>query len=241
MQNRYSGDVGDFSKLGLLRRIASAGLVVGINWYLVEDETHNEDGKHIGFLDDKQYYDCDDELRDALGTVVGQKRCVSAIEEQNLIDKASYFSELLMLPKTKGFSRHDWHSRALEVLENADIVFLDPDNGVLPKSVTTGRAKGIKYVFREEVDDYYAAGQSVVFYNHRSRVTEEKYLHQFDWMFADSILRSARVAGLKFIRGTIRDYLFAIQPRHEALVIQVIEDIMKSPWSKHFVPLHFES
>ncbi|MBR3160173.1 MAG: hypothetical protein IKF14_13900 [Atopobiaceae bacterium] len=46
MQNRYTGDIGDFSKLGLLQVLHAAGLSIGLNWYLTPDETHNNDGCH---------------------------------------------------------------------------------------------------------------------------------------------------------------------------------------------------
>ena len=51
MQNRYSGDIGDFSKLGLLRALLPCGIPIGINWYLVPDETHNGDGRHVKYLE----------------------------------------------------------------------------------------------------------------------------------------------------------------------------------------------
>ena len=41
MQNRYAGDIGDYSKLGLLRALHLAGFSIGLNWYLTPDETHN--------------------------------------------------------------------------------------------------------------------------------------------------------------------------------------------------------
>ncbi len=47
MQNRYTGDIGDFSKLGLLRVLHAARLSIGLNWYLTPDETHNNDGGHV--------------------------------------------------------------------------------------------------------------------------------------------------------------------------------------------------
>ena len=50
MQNRYTGDIGDFGTLGLLRQLSRAGLSIGVNWYLVPDEAHNGDGRHIGYL-----------------------------------------------------------------------------------------------------------------------------------------------------------------------------------------------
>lgn len=56
MQNRYVGDIGDFGKLGLLRQLSKTGLSVGVNWYLTPDETHNGDGRHIGYLESKPIY-----------------------------------------------------------------------------------------------------------------------------------------------------------------------------------------
>ena len=54
MQNRYAGDVGDFGKIGMLRCIEQSGVKIGVNWYLVEDESHNQDGKHIGYIRDNK-------------------------------------------------------------------------------------------------------------------------------------------------------------------------------------------
>lgn len=64
MQDRYAGDVGDFGKLGLLRKIAGSGLTIGVNWYhTFKPEEHDRgDGKHIGYLHDRSFRGCDDEL-----------------------------------------------------------------------------------------------------------------------------------------------------------------------------------
>jgi hypothetical protein len=55
VQDRYAGDVGDFLKLGLLRQLIASGdsppsLRLGVVWYLVPDEAHNSDGRHVGYL-----------------------------------------------------------------------------------------------------------------------------------------------------------------------------------------------
>ena len=47
MQNRYTGDVGDFAKYGLMRQFGRAGFRMALAWYLFPDEGHNADGKHI--------------------------------------------------------------------------------------------------------------------------------------------------------------------------------------------------
>lgn len=52
MEDRYTGDVGDFIKLALLRFLVRGDpvLKLAINWYLSPNEDQNADGKHIGYL-----------------------------------------------------------------------------------------------------------------------------------------------------------------------------------------------
>ena len=150
MQKRYAGDVGDFGKLGLLRQLISSQLDIGVNWYLVPDESHNADGKHIGYITDTRYNGCDDSLRNSLKEIVYSQRSVSALETMDLVPNAVYYNEILYSP-SRTFSRQDWHIKALEMLSSADIVFLDPDNGLLVKSVSSGSAKSVKYVLPNEI------------------------------------------------------------------------------------------
>ena len=70
MQNRYAGDIGDFGKLGLLRQLRKTGLSVGVNWYLTPDETHNGDGRHVGYLENNVFRSCDEQMWSALGEIV---------------------------------------------------------------------------------------------------------------------------------------------------------------------------
>jgi hypothetical protein len=54
VQDRYAGDLGDYLKFGLLRWLAPpATLKFGVVWYRTADESHNADGKHIGYLDSR--------------------------------------------------------------------------------------------------------------------------------------------------------------------------------------------
>ena len=86
MQNRYAADVGDFGKFGLLRKLENTGLTVGINWYLVAAEDHNQDGKNIGYQKNKHFQGCDDALLQALTTMLEQGiRTVLAIENLHLL------------------------------------------------------------------------------------------------------------------------------------------------------------
>lgn len=62
MQNRCAGGIGDYGKLELFRALRSAELAVGVNWYLTPDETHNDDGRHVGYLQCYAFRACDEDL-----------------------------------------------------------------------------------------------------------------------------------------------------------------------------------
>jgi len=231
MQNRYAGDAGDFGKLGLLRQIASSGLDIGVNWVLVPDENRNGDGKHTAYLHDPRFDGCDDTLRTALGHVIRNSRSVAALEAQRLIPRAVYDHEVLCADP---MARRQWHANALRVFRSVDLVFLDPDNGVLVKSVPIGSKKSNKYVLPEEIIDYYNAGKSVIFYNHRCREKESAYVKRFTWIREHPLLQRAYLDALTFTRGTTRDYLMIIQPDHADRVRGSLDAMLRSPWKKHF-------
>ena len=76
----------------------------------------------------------------------------------------------------------------VEVVEpKIDETVADPDNGLLPQSVSS---KSKKYVLPEEIVDYYKAGHSVVFYSHRTREQLSTYLSRFDELFASEEIKT---------------------------------------------------
>ena len=235
MQNRYVGDVGDFGKLGMLRCLEKAGLSIGINWYLVEDENHNNDGKHIGYLSDEKYHGCDDDLLTLLNRIIEKRsRMVLSLERANPLKKGKYFHEILHKPNCQGLNRIEWHQDALLSMRNCELVFLDPDNGLIPKSVRHVSAKSIKYVFPEEIVDYYNAGHSVVFYSHRTRECLEMYLARFSKLFGMKEFERAIIKGVSFRRGTVRDYFFIIHSDHVSKIEDGLSLIFNGKWCKHF-------
>ena len=70
MQNRYVGDVGDFAKYALLRRLAGTSpeqsIRLGVVWCLYPDESHNADGRHISYLSRPGFAPLDLDLISAL-------------------------------------------------------------------------------------------------------------------------------------------------------------------------------
>ena len=58
---------------------SNQSLTVGVVWYLVPDETHNSDGKHVHYLDlsaynQERFRDCDPSLYDTLREIVRSNR-----------------------------------------------------------------------------------------------------------------------------------------------------------------------
>ena len=240
MQNRYSGDIGDFSKLGLLRALLPCGLLIGINWYLVPDETHNSDGGHVKYLEQNEFRKCDEELWEELGQVVhGGKRNVKSLQSESILP-AIQFSEVLNFTDKKKPERVEirkkWHSKALKWLADARIVCTDPDNGFIVPSAE-GTVRENKFILPEEIKDYYQQGSTVIYYQHKARKLDSFYIDQHRKLLKEPEFDGASGIILKFKTTSQRYYCFIIQPDHEALIKGAINEMLSTEWGKHFVLL----
>ena len=237
MQNRYTGDIGDYSKLGLLRALRSAGLSVGLNWYLTPDETHNDDGRHTNYLHQDEWRACDPGLWLALKAIVTSgEREVRNMETDDIL-KATFFSDCLDfrgLTKPDRITRRtEWFTRSLEAMADKDVVCVDPDNGLVVPSAK-GRPKENKYVLPEELASYYAQGSTVVCYQHKARRKDPFYARQFDELLGSGAFPDASGLALKFEKVSQRYYLLIIQPKHLDTVEKSIRYMLTTPWGDHF-------
>ena len=246
MQNKYVGDIGDFGKYALLRSISRTGLTLGVNWYLTPDENHNTDGKHTSYLQKNTYSSYDVELYYILKDIVdNDRRNVSSVQKSMILPgNTVYYDSILDLnDEPDSLKRHmlrqSWHNSALNRLKDCKIVFLDPDNGLQVKSVSLTGQKGNKYIGLDELKDYFKLGQSIIFYNHRERKLEKEYLEKFRKLKTDPDFKGAEWFGLKFLRGTIRDYIFVLQPEHLYPVEIQCEALLNTAWKENFSLLCF--
>lgn len=239
MQNRYAGDIGDYGKLGLLRALRSAELSIGVNWYLTPNETHNDDGKHTKYLKKGLYCDCDEILWDKLHKiVVAGKRNVSSLQDAGIMDACHYSSGLDFTGMTRSERdafRETWHKAALTALAGVDVVFVDPDNGLLVPSAK-GSRKENKFVKPEELWDYYFENQSsVVYYQHKARRTDPLYIDQYRKLLESFELDPTLGFGLKFVTTSLRYYFFILQPQHGEIIMRTIGEMLTGPWREHFL------
>ncbi|MBP7186236.1 MAG: hypothetical protein KBA55_05625, partial [Ruminococcus sp.] len=61
-----------------------------------------------------------------------EKQSIKMLEKLDLIKNAVYYNKLMPRENEK---REKWHNAAMKKLEKSEIVFLDPDNGLLCRSV----------------------------------------------------------------------------------------------------------
>lgn len=237
MQDRYTGDIGDFSKLGILRALEKAGMTIGLNWYLTPDEDHNGDGRHVDYRKQDRFKACDEELLLELKYLVDHdQRKVCYLEKESIL-RADFYSERLDFSrKTKSEResiRKKWHESALAALSDKDIVCVDPDNGLIVPSAKN-KPKENKYVLQKELEDYYANNSSVIYYQHKARKPDEFYIKQHDELLHIYSFPDAKGLALKFLPTSQRYYFFILQPQHQAKVEKAIDEMLGTAWGKFF-------
>ena len=198
MQNRYVGDIGDYLKLGILRAL-SPGYRIGLAWWLYPDESHNRDGRHIGYLhrpDQWRHYN--PKLFDALAQIVSTgERDIRALEAAGLLPGAIHAREMVPIggPRSERSRERDrWFGRVQSALADADLVFVDPDNGLEP----AGSAKAGKSVLLAELHGLARPGRCLIVYHHQSR---RKGGHHCEIVYWAERLRAAGFATVDALRA----------------------------------------
>jgi hypothetical protein len=247
MQNRYVGDAGDFGKYGLLRHLvrdsrSGIELRLGVIWYLVDDESGNEDGRHLSYLGDPALRACDSDLRDVIKEIVeGGERCVSLIEQRKVLPEGTvFFSECLssngpIARIVRTANRQKWFERALGTTRDCGLVFLDPDNGLEIASAPPGSAKSHKYVLMQEVQALLAREQSVLVYQHLHRRTPHKA------QVAEGLARLRKafpevpsIVATTFRRGSARTFFLLTSVSQDTMLRKRLAGLRRSGWATLF-------
>lgn len=237
MQDAYVGDIGDYGKYGLLRAVTASGLRLSVNWYRTvlcepekkkregsgETRRQQEDGKYTSYLGQpKQYRHYDPELFDCLAELVQQERTIGAIQTSGILT-AQFFEDALT-----GADRQQWHQKALHDTAGAEVVFLDPDNGLESARMHRRGSATDKHITWEEVKDYYGRGQSVILYHHRPQRMKKETCIRNLLDFQQSFLKSDQVFLLEYPRYTNRFYFIFSQAAHQSVLEQVYRSVVQA-------------
>jgi hypothetical protein len=251
MQDRYVGDVGDFAKYALLRRLVggetgrAAGL--GVVWCRFPDETHNRDGRHVSYLQRQEFEGLDDGLLRQLREIVASgRRQISAISQRGLLPEDTVFCDawissadgLPSSPRERLRHRDAWLEACLAVTARCNLVFFDPDNGLEIPSVQKAHIKAGKYVYWEELERFWQRGVSLLVYHHLNRTMPAmKQVGQVAEL-ARTKLAGARPLPLVFRRGSCRVFwlLCPDSPFGRELEQRAV-DFVQGGWAQHFRPI----
>ncbi|MBT8343669.1 MAG: hypothetical protein KJO45_03030 [Sulfurovum sp.] len=172
MQDKYVGDVGDFGKFHLFRYLFNHkespmdGKELVQIWFMHEGEgEQNNDGRHIDYFD--RMMGSDAYLEESLlSLLMRNKREVTELESLKLLQNAIFYYE--KVPRALD-DRYLWLNRALTFSSKAQVVAVEPDNGIALKcnrgeqrfefltleNHYEQKVYPHKYIFADEVSDFF--------------------------------------------------------------------------------------
>jgi hypothetical protein len=232
MKNQYCGDINDYRKYGLLRALRSA--IKGrflVAWMLTPDDG-GTDGRLRAYLEEPESWRCHDPelydgLRDLLRTAPEPE--VSLIERTDLLPDTKYYST--EVPDRRD-ARATWQQELFELARDVDLVFVDPDNGIEVPSKPVGRKDSSKYVTWNEVEGLWAAGCSVLIYQHFRREAH----HAFAQRMVSELARRTNAGLCAAFRTSHVLFLLAAQERHQPGVRCAIS-LLQQRWSGQIEPM----
>lgn len=235
MKNQYVGDVGDYGKYGLLRFLAQRGIRIGVNWYLTENDD-SSDGKFTDYLNKEGLSSFDPTLFDSLRKVASlEDKTVQMVESAGVIPNARYYHALMDFqrdePRAREWARRGWFMNSHLFLDEADLIFADPDNGISFQK-NARQKESAKFVLPEEIVEYYGRGKDVVYYCHKGRRKTE------DWEIAKTgmrrYLRDCQILALTYHRGTQRSYIFVVHPDQYRTYAGLLNEFEATAWGELF-------
>jgi hypothetical protein len=150
MRDQYAGDVSDVLKFAFLRALAGADRTLGIAWYYVQNHDGRLDGQHLEWREEPAWQRLDRQLYVGLSAL--PERSVAALEHAAIWPNGTLFHRE---PMPSPLQRNAWGEHKRTALDGANIVFLDPDNGLGAETAKHATLSEIKLLRR--------TGRAIVF------------------------------------------------------------------------------
>jgi hypothetical protein len=239
MRDSYVGDVGDFGKYALLNSLAGSDLRLGVVWCRNSEPDATQDGL---FTEYSELRSCDPNLYDRLWQILAtNQRTLSQVENNDILPtNALFYGTAIPAPKVPCFSttareaqtrlRAAWFEDGFKNLLEAELVFLDPDNGMAAKRAKKHWRGSVKYVFEDEVTDWLNRGQSVVLYQHHQRRRLRDQVSE-----QQKILGAGRACtAVSFHRRAVRIYYILPAEDHAPRISERLTRFLGGAWGEHF-------
>ena len=232
MKNQYFADVNDYKKYGLLRVLQDVGAVsVLVAWMLTPNDG-GPDGLRREYLQQpERFRHFDPVLFDGFRGLLqgGTVPAVSLIEGAGLLPVTSFYSA--EVPDVQ-LGRDVWREGLVAASKEADLVFLDPDNGFEVASKPVGRPGFSKYVTWDEVAGIWALGCSVLIYQHFPREPRDVFARRIVGKLRD--VTGARLAEAFETAHVL--FLLALQDRHAPMSDRAVV-LLAHRWAGEIRPL----
>lgn len=164
MKDQYVGDISDYFKYALLRRVQGAGAEVAVCWMLTESDGKSDGSKRTYLSDPAEFRSVDPEVFDVLAEIEHEgDHSVAEIEASGILRGATCIREIV--PNNANL-RHQYFERAEELAPGGQVVFVDPDNGLEIASKRIGHKDSSKFLYINEFAQLARAGRSVIVYQH---------------------------------------------------------------------------
>ena len=165
MKDQYFGDLYDYIKYALLRRLSNEGeIAVGLCWMLTDADGSN-DGHRIGYVDEyEKWRSLDPAVFDCLtGAIDRGERDTRIIEKSGLMPNTRFHPYTLTRnPDT----RQAFMDGFLKRTKRRPLLCFDPDNGVASKDPKPGNTASPKHLLMREVVQAYKEGHSLLIFQH---------------------------------------------------------------------------
>ena len=246
MRDSFVGDIGDLGRSGMLRELFGkpeatdsdkSTLHLGVVWCL--NEANQEEGKFTPATYKNLRY-LDTHLYDTLDCLVKErKRTVLEFERKKILNTNIFFRKPLSGLK-RVERKEKWLEEALKKTKEANVIFIDPDNGIATKTMTKAdpSKEFPKHIFIDELKQFYDKGKSLIIYQdstqgHKKCETSEMRIESVSQRLKANLKPNdpqlLSVWALRWQRKSGRVYFIVVHPDHKDTLNPQVQKFVNDP------------
>lgn len=149
MRDQYAGDLSDLLKFAFLRAVTGSEKSLGVAWYYISENDGRADGRLREWRGQVQWRDLDSMTFNGLAEL--SEPSVAGLEQLPIWPESVVFHREVVPRRPH---RERWFEQMRTTMGDADIVFLDPDNGL--------GERGRKHVSTVEIESLRRSGRTIV-------------------------------------------------------------------------------
>lgn len=250
MHPNFIGDIKDYPKYSLIRALAGVKLPkknqlrIGLHWYHNDQVPPAGHGQNRKFLQNANIFrKLDADLFDLLMAFEEpMNRTFEYFEAHGILPlKTQFYGAQISFPnknasKQNRLVRLAWTQKAHRVLGNAQLILIDPDNGLERPSYDRFERAALKHAYFEELRVFWERDQSlVVFQDSIYRKPSEESVRRVEQFRRHGY--KGRMYPLLFDNGTARViYFVAPATKHRTKIVARIKEFLEGPASEFFRP-----